>query len=297
MEVESPKIEALNWVLEKLAAAKKPAAGTSVPKAIKGPSFSSMSLDQKQALKEKETALWHKWNDGGRKPADLDPLIHSLMPIIQKRANDFRRAEVPKAAVLHVHKMAAVEAIKKWDPKAKDGASLKTYVTWGLKHGRRYVENNKNLIYNPENIRERIGVYNAFKSELTEKLGYEPDSHAIHDLALESGHPKISTWSLKDIKRVEKEQRRSLIQSGHDVEEMAGSPYMSSRAEEVKLLIVPELTPEERIVHEYTFGLNGKKALQPGAIATKLKFDNSKVSKLRKSIRLKMQKYLRPGDE
>jgi DNA-directed RNA polymerase specialized sigma subunit len=308
MDEHSSSRAALEWVLEKLAAAKKPAQKTpafKVPEPPKPPApfkpaapFKTVGLSdaQKKDRKAKETELWHKWNDGGRKEKDLDPLLNSLGNFIQKRVNVFSRAEVPRSVVTHVHKMAAVDAIKKWDPNNPKGAALTTWIDWGMKHARRHIENNKNLVYNPENIREKIGVYNAFKSDLTEKLGHEPDAQMIHDHALELNHPKIAKWSLKDIKRLEKEQRRSLIQSGHDADELAGSPYSSSRAEEVKLLIVPELTPEERLVHEYTFCLNGKAALQPGAIAKKLKYDNSKVSKLRKSIRLKMSKYLKPGD-
>jgi len=102
--------------------------------------------------------------------------------------------------------------------------------------------------------------------------------------------------SLKDIKRLEKEQRRSLIASTKDTDETAGIPNMSSRAEEVKLLIIPELSMDERVVHEYSFGLNGKPQLKPGAIAKKLKMDNSKVSKLRSSILKKMQKHVGPDD-
>jgi DNA-binding CsgD family transcriptional regulator len=67
---------------------------------------------------------------------------------------------------------------------------------------------------------------------------------------------------------------------------------MSSREDEVVHLIYHQLTPQERSVHEYTFGLNGKPRLEPGAIAKKLKMDNSKVSKLRTSIFKKMEPHL-----
>jgi len=293
--------QALSWVLDKLAAAAKKKAAPGTP-TFKAPTFepakpakpSSFKPPEKITTdrKQKEVELWHSWNSNGRKPKDLDPLLKTFNNMVQKRVNLFRRAEVPTSAIEHEHKKSLVDALKTWDP--KKGGALNTWVQIKLKRAARFVESNKNAAYIPENISQHIGSYNALKAELHEKLGHEPDANTIHDHLLEFGHPKetFAALSLKDIKRLEKEQRRGLISSGHDTEELGGAPHMSSRAEEVKLLILPELTPEERVVHEYSFGLNGKPKLKPGDMAKKLKMDNSKVSKLRTSILGKMKKYM-----
>ena len=290
MDEQAANTGALEWVLEKLAAAKKPKAVASAPPLVKQPK--KITVEQKK----NEIELWHKWNLNGQKPKDLEPLIKSFNPMIQRRVNLFKnRVEIPTSAIEHKHKELFVQALKTWDP--KKGGALNTWIDWNLRKGVRYIDSNKNFARIPENISQHIGAYKAVKAELTEKLGHEPDAHAIHDHLLTVGHPTMGRLSIKDITRIEKEQRRGLIQSGHDIEELGGSPYMSSRAEEVKLLIVHQLTPEERSVHEYTFGLNGKPKLKPGEIAKKLKMDNSKVSKLRHSILGKMQTYLEPGDD
>jgi len=293
--------QALEWVLDKLAAAAKKTApkSTAYVAPNTGSSFRTTFKPPEKITTErktKEVDLWHQWNNNGRKPKDLDPLLKTFDNMIKKRLNQFRRAEVPTAATEHKLKTLAVDAFKTWDH--KKGGALNTWVTVKLKGGQRYVDSNKSQTYSPENITQHIGAYNAVKAELHEKLGFEPDAHAIHDHILEFGHAKDSfaRISLKDIKRLEKEQRRSLISSTKDTDETAGIPNMSSRAEEVKLLIVPELSPDERIVHEYSFGLNGKPQLKPGDIAKKLKMDNSKVSKLRTSILKKMQKHVGPDD-
>ena len=281
------KGQALRWVLEKIAAARKPMFLAPV---IQTPEQKKTELTAKKAS---ELDLWHKWDQGGRKPKDLDPILKSFAPVIQKRVSTFRRAEVPTSAVEAEHRKYFVKAMQTWDP--KKGGSLLTWVTWNLKHAGRFVDTNKNFASIPENISQHIGSYNSVKATLSEKLGHEPDVHSIHDYILETNHPKLGKLSLKDIKRLEKEQRRGLIQTSFDVEELGGSPHMGSRAEEVKLLISAELTPEERVVHEYSFGINGKPQLKPGEIAKKLKMDNSKVSKLRRSILDKMKKYV--GDD
>lgn len=283
---ESDGQEALDWVLSKISAAKKrpatPAPKSEVKKDLSG-------------TKKSEIELWKQWNTGGRKPKDLDPLLKSFVPLIQTSVNKFKnRVEVPTSAIEHEHKKHFVNALRTWDPAR--GTQLSSWITTNLKKVGRYVDSNKNFARIPENISRHIGSYNAVKSELTEKLGHEPSAYDVQDHVLSTSHPTLKDLTLKTIQRIEKEQRRGLIQSERDDDEIRGSPLLSSRAEEVKHLIVHQLTPPERLVHEYTFGLNGKPVLKPGAIAKKLKMDNSKISKLRTSIYGKMSKYLEPGD-
>lgn len=293
--------QALSWVLEKLAAASKKKATTSpaysIPKfePAKPATFNKLPITTER--KKKEVELWHQWNNNGRKKKDLDPLLKTFGNVIQGKLNVFRGAEVPKSAIEMQLKKAAHEAFQTWDP--KKGGSLSTWLNTKLQRGQRYVDSNKSQTYSPENITQHIGAYNSLKAELHEKLGHEPDAQTLHDHLLEYGHAKESfaNISLRDIKRLEKEQRRNLIATHKDTEETGGVPNMSSRAEEVKMLILPELTPAERSVHELTFGLNGKPSLKPGDMAKRLKMDNSKVAKLRSSILKKMQKYMGTEDE
>jgi DNA-directed RNA polymerase specialized sigma subunit len=282
------RTETLDWVLSKLSAAKKKPAELPAPKKLTPPEpFKKLDL---QDTRKREVELWQKWKKTG-KPADLEPLYKSMTPLIQRRVNLYKnKAEVPTSFIEHEHKKHFVNALKSWDP--KKGTQLSSWVTTHLKKAGRAIEQNKNFARIPENISRYIGSYNAVKSELEEKLGHEPSSQDIHDHVLVSGHPTLGALSLKTIQRLEREQRRGLIQSEADVEETRGNPLLSSRAEEVIRLIVHQLTPQERTVHEYTFGLGGKPKLKSGEIATKLKWDNSKVSKLRTSAYKKMEPYL-----
>ncbi len=277
MQPEARQEEALEWVLNKLAAAKKPTAvATPAPK-----------ISREQKLHEVD--LWRKWKEGGEKPKDLDPLLKSMSGIIYERVNKFRRAEVPSSAIIHEHKKEFVKSLRTWDP---DKGSLSTWLGNTMKRAGRYVETYKNPARITENISQHIGSFKAVKSELAEKLGHEPDAHAIHDYVLKIKHPTLGILSLKDITRVEREQRKTFLDKGHDSEETGASPLLASRQEEVAYLIIPSLTPQERLVHEYTLGLNGKQQLKPGQIAKKLKMDNSKVAKLRTSIFNKMRPFL-----
>ena len=273
----------LNWVLGKLAAAKK------VPAA---PPLATPEQKQKdlRAKQPKELELWKAWKDGGQKPALLEPLLKSFAPLINHRINFYKnRVEIPTAALEQEHHKWFLKGLQTFDP--KKGAQLNTHLTTNLKKAGRWIEANKNFSYISENVSKNIGAYNAFKSELGERLGHEPDDQTIRDFAIKEKHPKLGILSVKDLKRLNREQRKGLIQTGHESDLLA-SGGVEPREVEVAHLIIPQLNPQERLVHEYTLGLNGKPALKPGAIAKKLKMDNSKVAKLRSAIWGKMKPYL-----
>lgn len=277
--------QALEWVLSKLGAGK-----TAPPK------FSSTVKPPKpvtdlKSTQAKELELWKTWKKSNEDPKHLDPLLKSFAPKIYERVNKFKnRVEIPTSTIEHEHKKAFVDALRTYDPDR--GASLGTHVTNRLMKAGRFVETNKNFSRISENVSKHIGYFNSVKSTLAEQLGHEPDDYTIHDHLLQNPHPKLGSPSIAMIGRLNREQRKGFIQTGHDVEEISGSPNLSSREEEVIHLVYHQLTPQERLVHEYTFGLNGKPALKPGAIAKKLGMDGPKVSKLKSSIREKILLHL-----
>jgi DNA-directed RNA polymerase specialized sigma subunit len=285
MEVAAATEQALDWVLDKLSAAKKPAPPQ--------PSLKAPQLEQKQELqakRPKELEMWKAYRDSGWKPQLLNPLIKSFQPLLNQRINRYKnRVEVPTATIEHEHKVHFVNGLKSYDP--GKGVQLNTWVTIALKKAGRRIEANKNFAYISENVSKNIGAYKDFKSELAERLGHEPDDRTVHDVAVKEQHPKLGILSLKDIKRLNQEQRKGLIQTGQETD-LLRPTLVDPREFEVAHLIIPQLTPHERLVHEYTLGLNGKPQLKPGAIAKKLKMDNSKVAKLRSAIFKKMKPYL-----
>lgn len=277
----------LSWILEKMSAAKKKAKGSFVPKPQK-PLIDAETKKRQAELavtRATELDLWKKWKKGGEKPEHLDPLLKSLSRVLYKRANEAGkgRVEVPTAAIDFAHKQQAVNALRSFDP--NKGVKLTTWVTTNLKKVSRFIHNTQNLTRITEPLAMKIGTFRAVKADLTERLGHEPDDHSMHEALVPHG------YSMKDIKRLNKEVRKSYV-SGQGGLDDVQSALNSSPDVEVIHLVVPQLSKSELAVHEYTFGLNGKAKLNPGAIAKKLKMDNSKVAKLRTSIWKKMEPHL-----
>jgi len=272
--------EAIQWVLEKISAARVPA-----PRPVPVFKFDASKDTKKKELgakKSSEVELWKTWNTGGRKPEHLDPLLKSMQPLIENRARIFKNnVEIPNAAIDFEHKRLAVEAFQRYDP--SKGTQLGTWVQNYLKKANRFIQTHQNVARITEPIAGKIGKYNAAKADLTERLGFEPDSQT---LAEHTG------FSMKEIKRLSKDQRKGLIASNSLGGDAASAAFLSSREQEVVQLIYHQLTPEERSVHEYVFGLYGKPALKSGDIAKQLKMDGSKVAKLKSSIFRKMKPHL-----
>lgn len=275
----------VSWILEKLGAAKKKVKGIPAPKVDDKKKAQDLTLKRANELE-----LWKVWKKGGEKPHHLDPLLKSLNPLIQKRAFDAGkgRVEVPSAAIDFELKKQVVNALRTYDPKQK--ASLPTWVTLNLRKASRFIHNTQNLARITEPLAMKIGTFNAVKADLTERLGHEPDDHSMLEALLKLPANK-SGWSLKDIKRLNKEVRKSYI-SGQGGLDDVQTAVMSSPETEVIHLVIPQLSKAELAVHEYTFGLNGKPKLSPGEMAKKLKMDGSKVAKLRTSGWEKMLPHL-----
>jgi DNA-directed RNA polymerase specialized sigma subunit len=291
--------QALEWVLSKISASKKTESKSSfsfAPKPLKAPSFKLPSASPPtlatqaaslQATRAKEQDLYKQWVTGGKKPQDLEPLLKSYAPLIHKATNKFKgRVEIPTSAIDFEAKRLFVNALNTWSPKG--GASLPTYVNLNLKKLQRFVQTTQNLARIPEHVIRHVGTYQAAKADLTDRLGHEPDDQTL----FEEAHRLDPRISMGHIKRINKELRKGYVQQGYEGSETFKTPDITPRVKEVIGLVHHQLNESERAVHEYWFGLNGKPQLSTSQIAKKMKWDAPKVSKTKKAIWGKIQKYL-----
>lgn len=249
------------------------------------PQFSKLAADILHKKKQFEFQQWEKWKTGGEKPEDLRPLLQSMKPLIQKQINVYKgRVPIPPAAVEAEFTRHALTAFRTFDPNRQ--AQLSTHVQNQLQKGRRFISTYQNLGYIPEHRVHKIGEFKLAQSTLQERLGRQPETF---ELSEQLG------WSPAEVGRMQKEMRKDLPASGFiTAEGQSTDPaeLMPSREREVMKLIQFELGPEEKLVYDYTYGLNGKPQLQPGQIATTLAFSPSKVSRIRNAIATKIKQYL-----
>lgn len=230
---------------------------------------------------KKDLELWKQWDQGGRKPEDLRPLFSNFRGMIRSQANKYKTVELPPPAIEAAFKQQFVNALQTYNP--NKGVAVGTWVQTNLRKGQRWVNNHQNMVRITESRSGKmLGQFNDAVGQLEMELDREPSDDEVADFMGISG---------KTATRLRNEQRRDLVGS-----EMVVDPieFRPSGVAELMTLLPYDLTPQEKLVWEYSQGLNGRPKLDGNQIAKKLSVSPSTVSRLKKSIGQKAQVYLDP---
>jgi len=240
-----------------------------------------LSADDLLSRQKREMEMWHQWKNGGQKKQELRPLLKSLRGFVNHKANVFagRIRDIPPAAIRAEFTNQAVQALQSFDPNR--GTKLTTHIGHQLKKAQRFVTTYQNTGRIPENRIYRIRELQDAEQRLDDKLGRAPTQLELSD--------KLK-WSPRQVDVLQREVRKSLP-TGRFTEDP--SAFVPSRNKEVLRLLPYELSADENTVFEHIYGIGGKPVLGPGAIARKLKMSAPKVSRLKRAIATKYQKYLK----
>jgi DNA-directed RNA polymerase specialized sigma subunit len=238
-----------------------------------------LSARGRSARRQRDLELWEQWKQKGEKPDELRPLLGSFRGMIRSYSNKYAgNVELPPAAVHAEFTRQAVNAFRTYNP--DKGTALGSWVGTNLQKGRRFVATYQNTARIGEHRIYKIGQFQNAVASLDDQLGREPTTEEISE---------VLAWSPKEVTRMGSEIRKSRIDSAFE-----GDPtsIMPSREAEVLKYVRHQLSPEEKLVYEYTIGEGGKPQLRPGQIAQKLKMSPAKVTRLRDSIYRKMQSFM-----
>ena len=226
-----------------------------------------------ESVSDKDTRLWKAWKDDPSEE-NLSAVLDQVQGMINKTVSTYSSAAVPPSVIRGAANLAVLNALSTYDP--TKGASFNTHLHWHLKKVRATSAKYQNIGRIPEHRTYNITQYKDTKSEMTERLGYEPDAQMLAD---ELG------WSVAEASRMESELRKDYIASQSvEVDLLGDVASDEGRSREVLRYIWHELTSDERLVFEYTLGLNGKPALSAGDIAKKMGTNQPKISRIRKKI-------------
>lgn len=228
-----------------------------------------------KATQKKEIDLWHHWNTNGRKSEHLKPLYESYKPLLQKETNKWKGVEIPKSAINAEMRKQFVNAVKTYDPAR--GTQLSSWVTTNLQKSSRFMKTYQNYGKIPEGQISKIREFKQAKETLQNIHGFEPDTRTLAD------HLK---WPHKRVVQLQKElAREDLPLSGFT----GGDPAEALAPKELEAIHILQydkrLSPDERTVYEYTFGINGRARLQPGQIAKQTGLHPSKISRIRGKLK------------
>lgn len=223
---------------------------------------------------------WQHWNEHGRKPEHLEPLLKSFKPVITQAVNTYRAPTVQRSAFEAAATKQAIEAFESYDPNR--GAALATHVIGRMKKLQR--ENNKlqNKAYIPEGKASQIGKIQRATSQLRDDLEREPTALEI---AKHMGRP------VKAIQGVLGAMKKDIVASQFESDP---TKIPTAREQEVLDLLPYSLSAEQKEVFDHLFGKNGKRHITAtNEIASELGKNPSQVSRIRTAILNQFQDHMR----
>lgn len=226
-----------------------------------------------------ELQMWQQWQQGGKKPEDLRPLVSSLQPLVHNRLKIFhnRVRDIPPDAIRAEFHDQLINALDTFDP---NKGKMTTWINARLMKANRFV----NTYQNPARIGEKrirdIASFQAAEDTLRQRLGRSPTVVEISDYA--------------KIPQNEVTLLRSELRHSHPAGQFGEkdpTSFTMSRTKELLNLLPHDLTTEERAVFEYVHGVAGKPRLGTGEIAQRLNMSAPKVSRIKQAIAAKWRQY------
>lgn len=217
-------------------------------------------------------------------PYNATSLLKVLQPSIQKGI----RAHVgPRPGPLvgsHARKIA-LQAVSSYDPYR---AKLSTHVINHLKGLRRVARNQQSVVPVPERVRLDANYLYRMEQEFEDENGREATTTELADYA------KVSVTRIEHIRKFRNPLATGTLQARVDAggETSGFSPAVASNAGHQAWVraVYSDLNPTNKLIMEYTLGLNGKGQLSNADIARKLRLTPGAISQRKASIQAILNK-------
>lgn len=241
-------------------------------------SFDSLYKQADDTRAAQDLELWRKWDQSGRKPQYLKPLLKRFEPMIMDRARVYtgKDLSIPPAAIEAEHKKQFLRAVETYDPSK---GSLGTHVYGSLRAASRFVTTHQNFARIPETRIFNIGELQRAKAYLDAKHDRPPTSDEL------AGFLK---WKVSDVVRLQKEMRKDLRASKFSTDLHVTQP---SKVPAALQFVQKDLEPRDRKV--LTGIMNGEKIRE---ISSRLHMSPSAVSRSKVRIAKKLKRYLDGGN-
>ena len=242
--------------------------------------FLTASQERNAKKREATQNMWHTWNDSGRQPEHLEPLINTFQGLIGARVKEWKPPSLPKSAFEAELTKHVIKAIEGYDPNR--GASLNTHVTVRIQKAKRYMVQQQNFARIPEGQTYRIGDINRARDELEEDLGRVP-THI--EIGAHLGMPA------KLVGTIVRAQRRDIASSAWESDP---DTTVTFRELEILPLMRDTLTDDkQKAVFDHIYGYGGAaKITSTGQLAGRLGLSSSQVSRIKTRLGASFKSYL-----
>ena len=250
----------------------------------------ALPSQQPSARAQRDLELWHTWNNNGRKPEHLEPLLKAFDPIVSHKVSKWSGGvtgvtpEYMRSRVEH----HLIEAFHKFDPSR--GYALSTYVERPMYKAQRERNEIQNAGKVSEQTASNISPVQSAIEELTASNGRKPTAIEI------SKHLGLVGHSITPaaVKRVQKQVRKDVPSSVfEDDPSQQSAPWIYDNAPLVRAEFEQppwDRNPHILRVYDHMFGLNGAQSgLSGNQLAKKLGISPSALSQMKGHILNKLK--------
>jgi DNA-directed RNA polymerase specialized sigma subunit len=231
--------------------------------------------------------LWHKWDQQGRTPEHLDPLIQNFSGLVGAKVKEWKPPTIPKSAFEAELTKHLILAFEGYNPSM--GVSLNTHVNHRIQKAKRYMAQQQNMARMNEGQVFRIGAVRRAQDELGEQFGRAPTPHEIAAHMTENDQLGRK-HTPKQVASLITAIRRDIPSSSWESDP---EPKQLQRQHEILPLLRDTLNEHETKVFDHVFGHNGAPVISStGQLATRLGMSPSQVSRIKTSIAAKYNKYI-----
>lgn len=205
-------------------------------------------------------------------------LLRNHRDLLDRKAGTFARAAVPQAAVLgHAMKILR-SAVDRFDP--NQGAKFRTFLENNLRLTR-FVNQYKNVARIPEHRALAVTRFKNAKSILQANRMREPSDVEIAESL---------GWSTNDVHAMERAlSRRDYAASSMEFDQVS---RLNDRFNETSEFFYFGLTPEQKLVYDYSLGAHGKKEMSDvPAIARASGLSTDKVYRVKRDLAKRLSQH------
>lgn len=243
--------------------------------------------------KEEDLQLWHAWNDNGRKPEHLEPLLNKYKGIVSQKVGQWKAPAVPESAFRAELQTHLIKAIESYDPAR---SALNTHVENRLQKAKRYNTRHQNFAYIPEGKARFIGPIDKARDILREDLGREPTHHEISAHLQKSEDGDYRKLTPAKVEEIQKARIRDVPDTMFETDPTQQHGSFEDQQIEVAANTLHSIFPDKPEMHEvfhYTFGTGGyPKIPSTGALAKKLGKTDQQVSRMRTQMGTTLRKHM-----
>jgi DNA-directed RNA polymerase specialized sigma subunit len=238
-------------------------------------------LDEDQFLR-----VFNVWKST-KNPKLLNDLIKLTEPVWKKAISIFGGDPNDPLHIAYA-KEIVIDGLNKFDP---EKAKINTFLWFKLNNLQRKVLKVQNVLNIPERDLQLKNKLELIEEELREKLGRDPSDQELADYA------GITVKRIARLRRGTSPVLASSLQMENEAGEESHEIPVSIPTEDKKRrelildLVHFESTPEQQVLMEYVFGMNGKKQLSVKDAAKKAGLSLSTAYKFMQDINNRISKY------